>query len=245
MQIRFTRSLRAAAVAVAAGVAFLAAGAPAAGADFDFLFSVSHVGDDDQYFLNFTVGSMGYPRAVVQPILPRLRHVEVDLPVVLFLARHSGRPVSVIVDLRSQGLGWSVILGRVGLAPDLLFAGIDRDPGPPYGKAWGYWRKRGRGVALSDGDVAGLVQIQIAARHGGLSAFDLARGHGRGRPVAAALAERKGRPYKGKPAQAGRPAHAGRPEHGGKPGPAGKPGPGDKQGQAGKPDKPRGQKPPH
>jgi hypothetical protein len=240
MQRRFARSLRAAAVALAAGAAFLGAGAPAAaGTEFDFLFSVSHVGDDDQYFLNFTVGSMGYPQTVIQPILPRLRHVEADLPVVLFVARHSGRPVSVIVDLRSQGLSWSVILGRVGLGPDLLFVGIDRDPGPPYGKAWGYWRQRGRGVALSDADIAGLVQIQIAARHGGLSAFDLARGRGRGRPVAAALAEKRGRPYKG------RPAHAGKPDHGGKPPQAGKPPRGGQSGQAGKPDKPKGQKPQH
>ena len=218
MLMRSARASRAATAALAAGLAWLAAGAPAAAADFDFLFSVSHVGNDDQYFLNFAVGSLGYPRTAVEPILPRLRYVEADLPVALFLARQSGRPVRAIVDLRVQGLSWSVILGRVGLRPDILFVGLDRDPGPPYGKAWGHWKKRGRAAVLSDGDVAGLVQVQIASRYGGLPAFDLARGRGQGRPVSAALAEKKGQPYKGKPAHAGKPAR-------------------------GKPDKPRGHRP--
>jgi hypothetical protein len=211
MQMRTARVFRTAVAALAACLIGLAAGTPAAAADFDFLFSVSHVGNDDQYFLNFTVGSLGYPRAAIEPVLPRLRYVEADLPVVLFLARQSGRPPRAIVDLRAQGLSWSVIIGRVGLAPDILFAGIGRDPGPPYGKAWGHWKKRGRAVVLSDGDVAGLVQVQIAARYGGLPAFDLARGRGQGRPVAAALAEKKGRPYKDRPAHAGKPAK-GRPD---------------------------------
>lgn len=220
----FARSLRSAAVVLLAGVALAA---PAAAADVDFLFSLGHVGNDDQYFLNFTVGNLGYPRTVIEPILPRLTYWEADLPVVLFLARHSRRPVHFIVDLRAQGLGWSVILGRVGLPPDLLFAGIDRDPGPPYGRAWGHWKKRGRGVTLSDRDFAGLVQVQIAARHGGLRAWDLAHGRGQGRHVAVVLADKKGRPYKGKAARAGRSDHGGR---------DGKP-------PKGKPDKPKGHAP--
>lgn len=74
-------------------------------------------------------------------------------------------------------------------------SGIDRDPGPPYGNAWGHWRKDPRRVRLSDSDIAGLVQVQIGARAARMGAFDLARARGRGRSVAAVVAEKRGRPY--------------------------------------------------
>lgn len=166
-----------------------------AGASFDFLFSMDHVGDDNQYFLNVAVSNYGYNRVALEPVLPRLRYVEADLPVVLFLAHACGRPPGVIVDLRAQGLSWSVIFTRVGVPHDVLFAGIDRDPGPPYGKAWGHWRKSPRAVRLSDGDIAGLVQVQIGARAARMAPFEVARARGQGRPVAVLVAEKKGRPY--------------------------------------------------
>jgi hypothetical protein len=206
---RFIRPL---AMTLLAGLLMTATGVPAQAGSFDYLFSVGHVSDDNQYFLNFTVSNSGYSRAVLEPVLPRLRYVEADLPVVLFLARHSGRPVEFIVDLRSGGLSWSVVMGRLNLAPSILFVGIDRDPGPPYGKAWGYWRKNPKGVRFSDTDVVGLVQVQTAARHAGLSAFELARGRGQGRTVSAAVADKKGRPWKGKPAHAGAGPAQGKPK---------------------------------
>ena len=175
-----------------------------AGTSFEFLFSASHVSNDNQYFLNLAVGDYGYDRRVLEPVLPRLRAVEVDVPVVLFLARQSGRPVDFIVDLRARGVAWSVIFSRCNVPFDVLFTGIDRDPGPPYGKAWGYWKKNPRAVRLSDADIAGLVSVQIGARVGGLSAFEVARERGKGKRVAAVVAEKKGRPFK-----AGKPDHAG------------------------------------
>ncbi len=193
--------------ALAAVVALGGGSRPAlAGASFDFLFSMDRVGNDNQYFLNLAVSNYGYDRAVLEPVLPRLRYVEADLPVVLFLAHASGRSVQVIVDLRAGGLSWSVVFTRLHVPFDLLFAGIDRDPGPPYGKAWGYWRKNPRAVQLTDGDVRGLAQVQVGARTAGLSPFDLARGKGQGKAVAVMVAEKKNRPYdKGRPEQAGGP----------------------------------------
>ncbi|MBI4161087.1 MAG: hypothetical protein HY509_01415 [Acidobacteria bacterium] len=180
--------------------------APAgAGGSLDFLFSVEHVNSDQQYFLGLTVSNYGYSRRTLEPLLPRLRNVEVDLPVALFLARESGRGLDVIVGWRSEGLSWSVILGRAGVPVDVLFAGIAVDPGPPYGKAWGYWKKNPRGARLSDADVSRLVQIQIGSRLAGVTPLELARARGQGRSVAVVVAEKKGRPYqKAKPATAAR-----------------------------------------
>lgn len=177
------------------------ASAARAGTSVDFLFSVEHVSTDQQYFLNLAVSNYGYSRAGLEPVVPRVRNLELDLPIVLLLARESGKPLDQIVGWRAEGLSWSVIFGRAGVPVQVLFAGMDRDPGPPYGKAWGYWKKDPRGVRLSDNDIAGLAQIQIASRLTGDAPSELARARGRGRSVAVVVAESKGRPYqKGKPA---------------------------------------------
>lgn len=178
-------------------VLWLATVLPAgAGTSFDFLFSMDRVSNDNQLFLNLTVSNLGYDRAVIQPVLPRLAYVEVDLPVVLFLAHESGRPPDFIVDLRSRGLSWAVVFQRCGVPLDVLFVGIDSDPGPPYGKAWGHWKRERRGTRLSDRDITGLVQVQLGSRWAGTRPLELARAHGQGRSVATIVAERKGRPYR-------------------------------------------------
>ncbi|MEE9533031.1 MAG: hypothetical protein V3W06_01325 [Acidimicrobiia bacterium] len=166
-----------------------------AGTSFDFLFSVNHVDDDSQLFLNLAVSSYGYNRSVLEPVLPRLHHVEEELPVVLFLARKSGRPVDFIIGLRARGGSWSVIFSKVNVPFDVLFVGIDRDPGPPYGKAWGHWKKRSKKMALADADIAGLVQIQMGSRWAGVSPLDLARAKGKGKNVFTMVADKKGRPH--------------------------------------------------
>jgi hypothetical protein len=188
--MRIIRSLRAGfAVAVACA---LASATPAA-AGFDFLFSASHVSNDNQMFLNLTVSNYGYPRTVVEPLLPRITYVEADLPVILFLARQSGRPPAFFVDLRAGGASWAVVFGKVGIPVDVLFVGIDRDPGPPYGNAWGSWKKNGRRATLSDADVQGLCRVQVGGRVSGIATYELARGGGDN--VAVRVADKKGRPH--------------------------------------------------
>jgi len=203
MKHRITKSLITAALALV--VAFGASSARA-GTSFEFLFHTDRVSDDRQLFLNLAVSNYGYDQVVLEPVLPRIRYVEVDLPVVLFLAHESGRSVDSIVDLRASGLSWSVVFTRCGVAPEILFQGIDADPGPPYGNAWGYWKKNPRAVRLSDSDIAGLVQVQIGSRVAGVRAYDLARARGNGRPIFTVVAEKKGRPYHaGKPSNEGGP----------------------------------------
>jgi hypothetical protein len=170
------------------------AGAPArASARFDFLFDPARAIDDHQFFLNRVVVDFGVPRPSLEPVLPRLRNLEPDLPVALFLSRASGRPINVIVDMRAGGLPWCDVFQRVHVQPDVLFVGIDRDPGPPYGKAWGYWKKRRGGVRLADGDISGLVGLQVGHRLVGSTPFDLAQARGRGRTVVSYVAEKGGR----------------------------------------------------
>ncbi len=187
---------RIAPVAVVLFLAVAAEHSTARAGSFDFLFNVSHVSDDDQYFLHLTVSNYGYDRAVLEPVLPRLDVVEVDLPVALFIAMKSGKSVDYVVGLRARGMSWAAVFGKVGVPVDVLFVGIDRDPGPPYGKAWGHWKKKGHRVELADEVVTGLVQVQLGARWAGLSIYDMARARGKGKKVSTLVADRKGRPHK-------------------------------------------------
>ena len=196
-------SLRVFAATLLAAVA--ATGLAGAATSFDFLFDIDSVDNDSQLFLNLAVGSYHAERRTLEPMIPRIQPVGTDLPVVLFLAQTSGRSIEHIVALRERGLTWSVIFTNVGVPPDVLFAGIDRDPGPPYGKAWGYWKKHPQKPRLVDSDIVGLVQIQVGHRLLGESPFELARMRGAGKPVWVVVADRNGRPHRN---AAGPPGHA-------------------------------------
>lgn len=173
-----------------------AAGAGSAFAEsYDYLFNRDAVRNDHEMFLNLAVGDYGYDRAALEPLLPKIKHVEADLPVMFFVSRESGRPLEAIVNQRALGLSWSSILKRHNVPMDVLFAGIDRDPGPPYGRAWGYWKKHPSTTALSDADVRGLVQVRLGSRWARVTPYQLARGQGRGESVVTVVADRKGRPF--------------------------------------------------
>jgi hypothetical protein len=156
---------------------------------------MDRVHNDNQYFLNLAVSNYGYQRPVLEPLLPRVRYVEADLPVLFFLQHASGWPLPALVDLRAQGGSWSVIFTRVGVPLDVLFVGIPEDPGPPYGNAWGYWKKNPRGARLRDRDVCDLVKVQLASRWVGAPAYEVARGYPRGVTAPVFVADKKGRPY--------------------------------------------------
>lgn len=186
----------AARLVLAAGLA-TAAGAPVAAAGpHDYLFHEEKVRDDSQYFLHLAVQKYGHEEAVLRPVLPRLRSVEEDLPVLLFLANKSVEPLEGIAALRARGFSWAVIFDRARVPVKVLFRGVTENPGPPYGKAWGYWKKNPQSVRLNDRDIAGLVRIQIGARWAKMSALELARAHGQGKKVVVLVAEQKGRPWR-------------------------------------------------
>lgn len=191
------------AVLVLASMMAPAAAIAAPRSSFDYLFNMERVSNDNQMFLNLTVGRFGTERVDLEPLLPRLRNLDDDLPVVLFLAQKSYTPLPEIVALRSRGFSWAVIFDKVEVPVSALFRGIRENPGPPYGKAWGHWSKNPKSLRLSDAEVAGLVHIQIGARFARMSPLELARARGQGRKVATLVAANKGRPW-----QAGKPEHA-------------------------------------
>src|SRR5438309_5849000 len=96
-----------------------------------------NLGGDDRIFLNVANDYFAPPPAVAATIVERCPSPVDDYPVIMLLARASRRSPDEILRLRLDYLPWSEIMVRLNVSPAVLFAGLDRDPGPPYGKAWG------------------------------------------------------------------------------------------------------------
>jgi hypothetical protein len=201
-------------LAVRAGLlALLAALAVPASAftQYDYLFDPAAVRNDNQMFLNLTVTDSGVARVTLEPLLPRIRYVDSDLPVMLFLARQTGRPLPALVDLRSRGYSWARIFSDLGVRYDPLFVDYTDDVGPRYRTVWTTWRTRPTTLRLTDYQVRDLVRVQYGHRLASAPVVEVVRA----RTPVVFVAEKRGRTYSrlGVP-----PGHGGVPPgHGGVP----------------------------
>jgi hypothetical protein len=148
----------------AAVVASIAITLPAsAGFDVDFGANVRIDDDTDLYF---AISSRYFDRDrdVIEHWGRRYEHPD-DLAVALFIARHSGISLTSIFAMRREGRTWWEIGVRVGVPHDVWFVPVPRDPGPPYGHAYGYWKKHKRDpradYILADADVRNLVAVRV------------------------------------------------------------------------------------
>jgi hypothetical protein len=69
------------------------------------------------------------------------------------------------VDLRLRGMSWRDISVRYGIGPEIYYVPVAVAPGPPYGRAYGHYKKKSRKdwhtIVLSDADVVNLVQLRF------------------------------------------------------------------------------------
>jgi hypothetical protein len=102
------------------------------------------------------------------------RHIpDDDLPVVFFIAREARVPPARVIELRDRGRSWWDISVHFGLRPDIYYVPVAYDPGPPYGHAYGHYKKprnEWRAIVLSDADVVNLVQLRFLSEHYGIPA---------------------------------------------------------------------------
>jgi hypothetical protein len=158
---------------------------------YSFLFDRNDAKNDQQRFLNNVVADSGIPRDELQPLLPKLRPLEKQLPVALFLARESGKKVAEIVELRKSERFWLDVMNKTGVKPKVLFEGVQGKFPEPYKAAWIEYRMKFR-PEFTDEQVRELVLLQIAHRVTGQSMEDLARATAKGRTPEMVLA--RGRP---------------------------------------------------
>jgi len=87
-----------------------------------------------------------------------------DLAVIMFMARHSGKSPTYLLTLRSEGVSWWEISVGLGMDPDVWFLPVKMEPRPPYGKAYGHWKKSKKSkqrFVLSDTDCRNLVAARM------------------------------------------------------------------------------------
>lgn len=149
----------------------LFAGPAPAGVDVKFDAEVP-VGDDASLF--FSISSRYYDRdqREVEDWSRRYYGDPDDLAVALFLNSHCHKGPEYFFSLRQQGLGWFEIANRCEVPIDAFFVPCDHEPGPPYGNAYGHWKKykrdRGATFTLSDADVGNLVALRMAHEYYGV-----------------------------------------------------------------------------
>jgi len=108
-----------------------------------------------------------------------------ELAPVAVIAERAAVPVETVVQFRLDGASWLDVAVHFGLGPEIFYVPFERDPGPPYGKAWGYYKKTPRAewrtIRLSDVDVVNFANLQLCTRTYGVTAarvVELQRGHG-------------------------------------------------------------------
>jgi hypothetical protein len=114
------------------------------------------------------------PRAVVD-LRTRYRLLDEELPVVYFLAARAHVGPQVVIDLRLGKRSWFDIAIRLGLSPEIFFVPIGAATvGPPYGNAYGHYRKYGHAgdwgkIVLLDREVIDLVNLRFLSEYHGLA----------------------------------------------------------------------------
>lgn len=87
-----------------------------------------------------------------------------EVPVVYHIARAARCSPVRIIDLRRQGRSWYDITLHFGLSPDIYYVPLPSGykPCPPYGKAYGHYKKkRGKVVILDDDDIINMVNLRF------------------------------------------------------------------------------------
>jgi hypothetical protein len=96
-----------------------------------------------------------------------------DLAVALFISRHSGKNPDDIIAMHEGGLAWWEVSVRLGVKPDVWFVPVKREPGPPFGKAYGHRKMHGRyqprELSLTDDDLRNLVAVRLLHDYYGVS----------------------------------------------------------------------------
>ena len=186
----FVRTSRFARPAVFAALALAPVLWPAAATAADLFYNATiglRVNDDARFFLNLTNQHYAVPESTAVAVVNRCPRPQDDYPVVMLLARASGRSADAILLMRLHGQPWVDVFARSQVSPDVLFVGMDRDPGPPYGHAWGYWKKHGHDgdarTALSDAQIVDLAKLQIVSGYYHVSPYSVIAERQRGSTV--------------------------------------------------------------
>jgi len=123
------------------------------------------VGDDGSLFVNISSRYFERDPSVIQSWGRRFESPD-DLAVFFWITETSRKNADFVFALRRQGLPWFEVGTRCGIPVDAWYVKAPvEDPGPPYGKAYGHWRKHQQDpahrVKLSDRETRDLVAVRF------------------------------------------------------------------------------------
>ncbi len=136
----------------------------------------ANIGDDDLYMRIYAHYFEQDPEYVMTAIR---KHKMYDYyPIVLFLSYHSKKDIDFIVPLRQEGLSWWEISMQLGVPVSAYYLDEGLKPeGPPYGKAYGYWKKHKKNpkykFKLSDDEVFNLISLKMTSSYYGMNAEEV------------------------------------------------------------------------
>jgi hypothetical protein len=127
-----------------------------------------------------------------------------DISVALFLANLAKVTPETVIGYRAKGLSWADITGQLGVKPDVYFMGLPANPAPPYGNAWGYWKKRRAQPTtvfnLADDDLRNLVQLRLVNQYYKVKPRTVIQWRGSGKDFSTIIADQHGKKMgQGKP----------------------------------------------
>jgi hypothetical protein len=157
-------------------IILLAAGAQTSRADVNLGVSIDEDGVKGFYL---AIGEH-YQVPEKEVVVIKKRNVpDEELPVIFFLARRCEVAPEVIIKLRLGGKSFMDICLQYGLTAELFYVPMQRTPGPPYGKAWGHFKKTKKKdwgtIRLSDVDIVNFVNLRFISNHYGYSPDEVAK----------------------------------------------------------------------
>lgn len=142
---------------------------------YKFLEDRTQAGNDPQRILNTVVQHYGMTRERLEPVVKSLSRVETELPVLLYMADESGKPLESIIALRrTQRLDWIEVMRKSGIKLNVLFEDVSGSFPEPYRASWTEWRMKYK-PELSDDQIRELVFLQLAHKVTGRPVADLVK----------------------------------------------------------------------
>lgn len=147
---------------------------------------------------NFHVAVANYYHVPEREVLViRERRISDDeLPVVFFLAQRARVAPARIIALRHAGRSWWDISVHFGLGPEVYYVPVTVVSGPPYGRAYGHYkksRKHWNTIVLSDDDIVNLVELRFMSEYYGIAPERVIEARGRHRDFVTVHSEIGGR----------------------------------------------------
>lgn len=167
-------------LAVAIGVMTVAARDTTSQQPYSYLFDSTKAADDEQRFLYAIVQEADLPQEEMRTIVRRLRRPNTELPVLIFLARESKRPLAELVEMRKSGRDYLEMMNTLKVPLKRLFVDVTGQFPDQYKEAWVEWRMKYR-PELSDDQIRDLAMLQFAHQVTGTPIDELARANTKGR----------------------------------------------------------------